>query len=46
MALAVVCAGAVAVVTYVRRGAPLAPAQMVSYMPQGEATMFYLDAAA
>lgn len=46
MALAVVCAGAVAVVTYVRRSAPISPAQMVSYLPAGESTLLYMDVAA
>jgi hypothetical protein len=28
---------------YFRRGAPLTPAQMVSYIPRGESTILYLD---
>jgi hypothetical protein len=43
LALVVVCAAAVAGVMYFRRGAPLTAAQMVSYMPPGEATLLYLD---
>jgi hypothetical protein len=31
------------VVTYLRRPAPITAAQMVSYMPSGEATLLYLD---
>jgi hypothetical protein len=43
LALAVVCVAAVVVVTYMRRGAPITAAQMVSYMPTGESTLLYLD---
>jgi hypothetical protein len=43
LALIVICAAAVAAVMYFRRGAPLTPAQMVSYIPRGESTLLYLD---